>query len=314
MTLSAVASETPRTDTLRSVTSALDVLDCFNRDAELGVSDIARRLGIAKSTAHRLLTTLCSRGLTEKNPETGLYRLGLHLFELGQLAQQRLRLREVALPTLEELRRVTGHTVHLGVLDGTDVVYAERLESPDCRRLMAAVPRRFPSHSTSSGKVIAAFNPELAAARIEMGFAGTAGTLRSADAYRDMLATTYRRGVGITHDEVVSGVSSVAARSGTSTAARTPRSAWSPPPPACWARSTAPPACSPRSAGASRSAWRSPAEPALRLFHRRGSSPVGPGDAPDLVVAPARPGRPRTPGAEVFPTGERPARLADTAA
>lgn len=45
MTLSAVASETPRTDTLRSVTSALDVLDCFNRDAELGVSDIARRLG-----------------------------------------------------------------------------------------------------------------------------------------------------------------------------------------------------------------------------------------------------------------------------
>lgn len=211
MTLTAVASEGARPDTLRSVASALDVLDCFSRDAELGVSDIARRLGIAKSTAHRLLTTLSSRGLVEKNAATGLYRLGLHLFELGQLAQQRLRLREVALPTLEELRRVTGHTVHLGVLDGTDVVYAERLESADCRRLMEAVPRRFPSHATSSGKVIAAFNPDLAAARIEMGFAQATGPIRSVAAYREMLAATSRRGVGITHDEVVTGVSSVAA-------------------------------------------------------------------------------------------------------
>lgn len=211
MTLSAVPYEGHRPDTLRSVASALDVLDCFSRDAELGVSDIARRLGIAKSTAHRLLATLCSRGLTEKNPETGQYRLGLHLFELGQLAQQRMRLREVALPTLEELRRVTGHTVHLGVLDGTDVVYAERLESAECRRLMEAVPRRFPSHCTSSGKVIAAFNPELAAAKIEMGFDGTTGPIRSVEAYRQVLTTTAKRGVGITHDEVVTGVSSVAA-------------------------------------------------------------------------------------------------------
>ena len=108
---------------LKSVATALDVLKCFAVDDELGVSDIARRLGIAKSTAHRLLTTLCSRGMTEKNPESGLYRLGMHLFELGQLAQARLRLRQLALPMLGELRAVTGHTVHLGVADGADVVH-----------------------------------------------------------------------------------------------------------------------------------------------------------------------------------------------
>ncbi|MCA0437872.1 MAG: IclR family transcriptional regulator [Actinobacteria bacterium] len=205
-------SDTPRSDTLRSVTSALDVLDCFSRDAELGVSDIARRLGIAKSTAHRLLTTLCSRGLTEKNPQTGQYRLGLHLFELGQLAQQRLRLREVALPLLEELRQVTGHTVHLGVLDGADVVYAERLETAECRRIMATVPRRFPSHCTSSGKVIAAFNPALLEARLELGFPPkTVGTIRSAQAYQAAVRQTAKAGVGITHGEAVSGLSSVAA-------------------------------------------------------------------------------------------------------
>ena len=66
-------------ETLKSVATALDVLECFALDDELGVSDIARRLGIAKSTAHRLLSTLCSRGLTEKNPDSGQYRLGLHL-------------------------------------------------------------------------------------------------------------------------------------------------------------------------------------------------------------------------------------------
>lgn len=212
MTLTALPDSARRADTLRSVACALDVLDCFALDDELGVSDIARRLGIAKSTAHRLLSTLASRGLVAKNAETGCYRLGLHLYELGQLAQQRLRLREVALPMLEELRRITGHTVHLGVIDGADVVYAERLETPEGRRLMEDVPRRFPSHCTSSGKVIAAFNTGLAQARLDVGFPPrTTGTIRSAQEYRAMLAETRRRGVGISHGDAVSGISSVAA-------------------------------------------------------------------------------------------------------
>src|SRR5450432_3230962 len=71
--------ETTRDAGVKSVMSALDVLDCFAFDDELGVSDIARRLGVAKSTAHRLLTSLCARGLTEQNPETSQYRLGMHL-------------------------------------------------------------------------------------------------------------------------------------------------------------------------------------------------------------------------------------------
>src|SRR4051794_8311435 len=112
---------------VKSVMSALDVLDCFALDDELGVSDIARRLGVAKSTAHRLLTSLCARGVTEQNPETGQYRLGMHLFELGQLAQHRMRLRQTALPLLEELRQVSGCTVHLAISSGPDVLYVERL-------------------------------------------------------------------------------------------------------------------------------------------------------------------------------------------
>lgn len=201
-----------RSEGLRSVSTAFEVLDCFAFDEELGVSDIARRLGIAKSTAHRLLTTMCIYGMIAQNPETGRYRLGLHLFELGQLAQQRLKIRQVALPLLEELRHVTGHTVHLGVVDRADIVYAERLDSPECARFMTGVPRRLPSHCTSSGKAIAAFNDELAARRRATGFPPrTVGTVRTLADYDRALEQTRRRGVAMSVDETVLGLTSVAA-------------------------------------------------------------------------------------------------------
>ena len=160
----------PSADGLKSVATALDVLECFAVDGELGVSDIARKLGVAKSTAHRLLTTLCSRGIAEQNPETGHYRLGLHLYELGQLAQSRSVLRHVALPTLTRLAETTGHTVNLAVADGPDVVFLERLEASDDVHLLGHAGRRYPSHCTSSGKAIAAYNPEAAQARRDAGF------------------------------------------------------------------------------------------------------------------------------------------------
>ena len=143
----------PSAGGLKSVSTALDVLECFAVDSELGVSDIARRLGIAKSTAHRLLTTLCSRGIAEQNPDTGHYRLGLHLYELGQLAQARSILRHVALPILTRMAKITGHTVNLAVVDGPDVVFLERLEAsrrpPDPGARRSALP--LPLHKLWQG-------------------------------------------------------------------------------------------------------------------------------------------------------------------
>ena len=85
---------------LRSVGTALDVLECFAVDSALGVSDVARRLGVAKSTAHRVLSTLAGRGFVEQDAN-GLYRLGLHLYELGMLSHARNGLRHVALPVMQ---------------------------------------------------------------------------------------------------------------------------------------------------------------------------------------------------------------------
>jgi DNA-binding IclR family transcriptional regulator len=130
---------------VKSVLAALDVLDCFSQQEELGVTEIARRLGVAKSTAHRLLTTLCARGIAEQNPQTGHYRLGLHLFELGQLARERAPLHRAALPLLEEIRQATGQTVHLSVADGADVLFLERMTSVRAIPLLVPGTRRMPA-------------------------------------------------------------------------------------------------------------------------------------------------------------------------
>jgi len=197
---------------LKSVLHALDLLDCFAVDEELGVSDIARRLGVAKSTAHRLLTTLSTRGLTEKNPETGQYRLGLHLFELGQIVVNRVKLRQAAFPLLEELRERTGDTIHLSVPDGAEVVYLERLQTLRGMQLVAPFGRRLPSHATSGGKVLAAFDPLLADARRDQGFpAFTKYTISNRRQFDRALDETRRQGFSTSFDEITVGLGSVAA-------------------------------------------------------------------------------------------------------
>lgn len=201
-----------REGAVKSVMAALDVLDCFADDDELGVSDIARRLGVAKSTAHRLLTSLRSRGLAERNPETGQYRLGVHLYELGQLAQERMRLRSTALPLLEELRQTSGYTVHLGIPAGADVLYVERLSTLRGMTLMAGIGRRVAAHATASGKAIAAYDPELAQRRRMAGFpALTGSTIRTAADFDAALALVRRRGVATNLGEAVTRGSAVAA-------------------------------------------------------------------------------------------------------
>jgi DNA-binding IclR family transcriptional regulator len=201
----------PSTDNLKSVSTALDVLECFAVDGELGVSDIARKLGIAKSTAHRLLTTLCSKGIAEQNPDTGAYRLGLHLYELGQLAQARSIVRHVALPTMTHLAATTGHTVNLAVADGPDVVFLERLETSDDVRFLGHAGRRYPSHCTSSGKAIAAYNPEAAQARRDAGFPPRAShTVRTLNDWDRQLVEVRRRGFAISSSESFDDVTSIA--------------------------------------------------------------------------------------------------------
>lgn len=197
---------------VRSVFTAVDVLECLMRDEEIGVSDIARRLGVAKSTAYRLLSTLCARDLAERNPDTGRYRLGMRLFELGQMASDRFPLRRIALPLLEELRQASGHSVHLAVADGADVVFVERLQTIAGIKLMAGAGRRVPLHVTSVGKALAAFDPAVAQARREAGLQRvTERSICTTADWDRALADVRRTGIAISVGEGRPRLTSVAA-------------------------------------------------------------------------------------------------------
>ena len=147
---------------LSSVGNAARLLKVFlSREKELGVSELARRLGLGKSTVHRLLTTLVSEGLVEQNAETGAYRLGLVMFELGQAVRVHMDLHAAVGPVLAALREETHESCQVGILDGHEVVYVDRLESSHTLRLMNETGRRVPVHCTSSGKVLLAhLSPE----------------------------------------------------------------------------------------------------------------------------------------------------------
>jgi IclR family transcriptional regulator, KDG regulon repressor len=146
---------------LDSVRNAARLLKQFSyRERELGVSELARRLGLGKSTAHRLVATLAAEHLLEQNRETGKYRLGLAIYDLGASVSAHFALHEAALPSMAQLRNTTGETVHLAVLDGREVVYIDRLDSPDSVRFFLEVGRRMWAHCTATGKVLLAHVPE----------------------------------------------------------------------------------------------------------------------------------------------------------
>jgi IclR family transcriptional regulator, KDG regulon repressor len=145
---------------LSSVRNAARVLKEFSRtDRELGVTQLARRLDLAVSTVHRLLATLCDEGLLERGQASGTYRLGLKMYELGVTVFPNLDLHDAARPVLASLRQSTGETVQMGVLDHLEVVYIERLESPQTLRMFNQTGHRLPAHATSTGKVLLAYLP-----------------------------------------------------------------------------------------------------------------------------------------------------------
>ena len=149
--------------TLSSVRNAARLLKEFGRgDREIGVTELSRRLGIGKSTAHRLLSTLADERLLEQDPHTGAYRLGLAMYELGASVALHTDLHEACSPVLDQLRNATRETVQVAVLDGREVVYVERRESPQTLRLFGRVGHRNSAHCTSTGKVLlAALPPEV---------------------------------------------------------------------------------------------------------------------------------------------------------
>src|SRR5229473_2227938 len=146
---------------LSSVANSLRLIKAFSEDEyEIGISDLAKRLGLAKSTVHRLASTLLEEGMLEQNPGDGKYHLGLALFELGAMVRRKMDFTMEARPFLRTLMEKTGETVHLAILDHDSILYIITHESKQALRMGSKVGTRVPVHSTAVGKALLAFQPE----------------------------------------------------------------------------------------------------------------------------------------------------------
>jgi IclR family transcriptional regulator, KDG regulon repressor len=200
---------------LSSVRNAARLLRAFApTDRDLGVSELATRLGLPKSSVHRLLTTLAAEGLVERTAPNGRYRLGLRLYELGAIVSSHLDLHEVVSPYLDDLRNRTGETVHVSILDAGEVVYVERRESSHTLRIFRRVGHRNHAHCTSSGKILLAWLSADERRRIYATHGlppHTVHTITDPDLLEEELVRVRERGYAQNINESERGASSVAA-------------------------------------------------------------------------------------------------------
>lgn len=131
------------------------VLDAFDGTGRLTLAQIVRRTGLPRSSTHRILEHLVRMGWLRRDERA--YVLGLRLMELGTLAMHQDGLHDAARPHLHELHRATGLVVHLAVLDGTDVVYLDKLGGPLDRMVPTRVGGRRPARDAALGRALLAY-------------------------------------------------------------------------------------------------------------------------------------------------------------
>jgi len=137
---------------------AMHLLTAFDEDhQEMGVTELAERLGLHKATVHRILRTLELQGFIQQNGENGKYHLGWQLIPLGTLALQHFDLRRLASDLLQALLEEHKETVDMAIYGDGEMYYIEVLESPQPVKIAAQPGRGLPIHCTATGKAFLAF-------------------------------------------------------------------------------------------------------------------------------------------------------------
>ncbi len=172
-----------------TVIKAIDVIEALARsDRPRGITELAEQLELTKSNVHRLLQTLGSRGYLRRRDD-GRYELSLRLWELGSLVLAKLDLKHVAYGHLQTLADLTRETVHLSVLDQRDVIYIDKIDSPEPVRAYSSLGGRAPAYCVATGKALLAFASDdvIRAAGASL-IPYTSRTIRTEPALRQALA------------------------------------------------------------------------------------------------------------------------------
>jgi DNA-binding IclR family transcriptional regulator len=188
--------------TTRTLSRGLAVLEALASADELGLgpSAVGEKVGLDKATVTRLLRTLVETGYVAQDEVSRRYRLTGKILRLAHGVTAQLDLQRVARPHLKRLREDVGETVHLGVREGLEVFYVDKLVSDNSIQLVSEVGQTMPLHTTSLGKAIVATLSEADREALyrQMDFAPrTSRTIRSVEQFREEIARTQARGYAI---------------------------------------------------------------------------------------------------------------------
>lgn len=203
-----------KNDRVQAVDRALDIIEVLATEPEgLGVTEIAQRVELHKTTAHRLIGTMTIRGYLEKT-EDGRYKIGLKLIGAVSCYINSLELQTEARPYLAQITADLGLTAHLGVLDGDKVVYVEKMDVISSVKLYSQIGLHVPAQCSSLGKCILAkySKEELRDVMSNCDFINyTSNTITDADALYDEVMKVRDRGWGMDNEEYKAGHRCIAA-------------------------------------------------------------------------------------------------------
>ncbi len=198
---------------IASVDNALRLLMLFRGQPRVRLSEASEHLGVALSTAHRLMAMLAYHGFVQQDPDTRGYVAGPALVEIGLAAVRQLDIRMYARPVLEGLAADLGETVHLAVLEGGNVRYLDAVESPHALRVAARTGSALTASCTASGKALLAALPEDEVAALFPDDASLVALTTKSITTRSRLLTELRaardRGFALNREESEDGVASV---------------------------------------------------------------------------------------------------------
>lgn len=211
MPLMNAVEKTPTTGGTEAADRVADVLLLFSRaDGALGVSEIARALGLSKAVVHRILQSLSSRGLLTTMDASASYALGPAAIGMGNKAWSQLDFRTLAAPVLRRLRDDTRETTTLSVLTNHSRMYLDQFESPQEIKMVVEIGARHPLHSGASSRAIIAFLPDAYISEAVTALKKTKSDFHEAD-YLALLETVRRNGYATSFNERKIGAASIAA-------------------------------------------------------------------------------------------------------
>lgn len=198
---------------IESVVRALDILELLDAEGELGITEIARKLDMEKSTVYRAINTLRARHYVSQDPDTQKYSNSYKLFEMGHNVARNTGLPKMAYRFMRRLAQTTKGAVNLGVRDGEKVVYIDKIESDETVKVCMKIGQGIPLYCTGLGKALLAYLPEREVRAIigrEPFQRFTETTCRDIDDLLEKLAETRKRGFSIDDEEHIMGILCVA--------------------------------------------------------------------------------------------------------